>query len=643
MLPSKFRCGGSDILRSEPSASVSKPISVPKLTRACSYSSPEINSKFLRNNQRQTSKSTSFPKKRIIRVSEMQQQMGQIEEELKKAKEQLTSTEEERDQAIDELREMKKLAQEANMKLSEASRKISELYTEISTVKESLSNRNKELKIKENIIASLKLEVQMAKQLELKLAEKDASLNKLKEEMNSVKVSETQAIDLLSERATRINELEAELEKRVESETKMFDWLASQTKELEQTKIMLEESKLEIASLYESRVSGDVNHSLKEELETLKAEHLLTKGNTARSQEREKVPSLISEKVLEEMGLLKTELKLAMEAEEKSKKAMDDLALALKEVSREANQVKEKLSATDSELEISKKEREKLQNAAERLKLEAEESLSAWNEREVGLVNCIKVVEEERNFAQQENIRLIESLRTIEGNSRVPREESQKLRDILKQALNEASVAKEAAGIAREENSQLKDFLAEKEDALDILTRENERLQVNEAAALENIKELNRLLSAASATEVKAEDKSFMTTNSFKTQWSMSKEQKNGKKLEKAQSLNLGDLKLWNKNKDINDKSHIRNDDELMGSIFDMVESPESGSHNRKDSSVFGDGETINSDDFDHLDAAHFDDMDNDRNSMRKRRAFLRRFGDLIRRRSFQKKESSAE
>lgn len=115
------------------------------------------------------------------------------------------------------------------------------------------------------------------------------------------------------------------------------------------------------------------------------------------------------------------------------------------------------------------------------------------------------------------------------------------------------------------------------------------------------------------------------------------------KKLQKAQSLNLGDLKLWNKNKDINDKSHIRNDDELMGSIFDMVESPESGSHNRKDSSVFGDGETINSDDFDHLDAAHFDDMDNDRNSMRKRRAFLRRFGDLIRRRSFQKKESSAE
>ncbi|KAJ6413641.1 hypothetical protein OIU84_006444 [Salix udensis] len=91
--------------------------------------------------------------------------------------------------------------------------------------------------------------------------------------------------------------------------------------------------------------------------------------------------------------------------------------------------------------------------------------------------------------------------------NKIAKQENQKVRDILKQALNEANVAKEAAGIARDENSQLKDVLAEKDNALVFITQENENLRINEAANLEEIKELKKFLSEASEKELKVEDK----------------------------------------------------------------------------------------------------------------------------------------
>uniref|UniRef100_A0A5B7B4L1 WEB family protein n=1 Tax=Davidia involucrata TaxID=16924 RepID=A0A5B7B4L1_DAVIN len=215
--------------------------------------------------------------------------------------------------------------------------------------------------------------------------------------------------------------------------------------------------------------------------------------------------------------------------------------------------------------------------------------------------------------------------------TRKSREENHKLRDILKQALNEANVAKEAAGIARAENSQLKDCLTEKDEALDFLTRENERLRINEAAARENIKGLKRLLSpAALAKEFKTEDleEGMMLKSPNST---VEGHEKIGK-INKAFSFDL------HEQQDV-DEETVNEDPEkaeaLKGSIFDTVDSPKSeprtpktAFHHRRMSSFTDDED--------------FDDAENDRNSQRKRRALLRRFEDLIRR-SFHRKEPSIE
>lgn len=557
-----------------------------------------------------------FGRRELFVVSKMQQHMGHIEEELKKTKEQLYVTGKERDRALHEVKEMKKGAGEANMR-----QKAREMQMELNSVKDALSIASQELTIKENNLDSLKLELEKAKKLELKLAERDASLS-------SVKISEAKVIALLSDSKIRIQELEEEIKKGKESNTKMFDSLVAQTKQLEQTKILLEEAKLEIASLNERM----------------------------KKLEGEKIASLKVKTQSEEMEMLKNELKLVTEAEENGKKAMDDLALALKEVATEASQGKEKLRVIQAELENTKEEGENLKvmlkskgemykellgearkeadrykNTAERLRLEAEESLLAWNGKETGFVDCIKKAEEERFAAQEE-------ITAAEKNAMASKEENQKLRDILKQALNEANVAKEAAGIARAENSQLKDSLAEKEDALNFLTQEYEHLRINEAAAFENIKELKRLLSEALTKELKKDqDKEKSPTKESKKE--DYKEHKDGNKLSKAFSFSLKELKLANKHRDVGE--HPENDEALTSSIFDNLSSSDSATHLRKKpSSVFRDGgQTLHSDDFDHLDGTHFDhDPDNDKGS-RKKRALLRRFGDLIRRSRVQRKE----
>lgn len=135
------------------------------------------------------------------------------------------------------------------------------------------------------------------------------------------------------------------------------------------------------------------------------------------------------------------------------------------------------------------------------MRLEAEESLQAWIGKETEFVNCIKRVELERSASQKEVSKLHESIKEEENKTRERKEEIQKLRDILKQALNEASVAKEAAVIARAENYHLQECLAQKEESLNLLSLENEMLKIHEAAAFENIKELNRLLAEASAAK----------------------------------------------------------------------------------------------------------------------------------------------
>ncbi|KAK7280980.1 hypothetical protein RIF29_08590 [Crotalaria pallida] len=614
----------------------------------------------------------------------MQQQYRaeEYDEKLNQMKEQMRIVEEEKGRAFNELKEMKKVAEEANVMVDQVlatKRNISEPPP--------ISNTRDQMVIQENN--------ESQKGLELQLPEKDVVLNNLKKEMDSFKSSEANAMAMLSDYKRKVQELEAELDKRKESEANLFDTLVMQTKQLEQSKMCLEESKLEIGNLEEKlkALQNMKNHDesktiIEDDISSMEIEkgmkndaEITQRKLSNGTQEGGEDLAVGAKALLEELNLLKNELKSATVAEENSKKAMDDLAFALKEVATEANQVKAQLTLSQLELEhtkgdaerwramlssteerykelldVTKKEAERFKNTAERLRMEAEESLVAWSGKETEFVNCIRRAEEDRLNTQKETATVVDMLREAEKKIKVSKDENQKLRDIMKQALNEANVAKEAAEIAKAENARL-------QDSLTLLVQENEMLKIHEAASFENIKELKRLLSESSMKEFKHEDnEKFSTTKDGSSKEdkesgkkakvhhhnnSADKEHRDSKNPSKTFSQNIKEMisphkdnhKQQQQHKAVNEESNGKEIevDTLRGSIFDEVDSSDSESQHDVEIGI--------ADDFDHSDESHFDESDSDRNS-RKRRALLRRFGDLIRRRGnhyHHRKDSSNE
>ncbi|KAG6384869.1 hypothetical protein SASPL_153688 [Salvia splendens] len=367
-----------------------------------------------------------------------------------------------------------------------------ELLMEVESLKKMVASARDEGKAKDRKMAILEAELGRMRQGE---ADKDASLGQLMKELSE-----------LREKETKIQELERELERKTMAESSM-------ARQLDSAMFELEESKIEIASLHEkidgledlcNRIGKEASDN--EEVRDLKSKLL-------KAQEAETRAVSKAESLADEMEVLKGEWKFAMEGEDKSSKAMEDLAMALKEVAMEANKAKMELIAKEAEVERMKEELVEAKDAAEthrataeRLRTETEETLFAWNAKEIGFMSCIKRAEEERALAQIESHKSAESLMAAENMTRSAREETYKLRDILKQAINESNAAKAASGLASNENSLLKDCLAEKEEVLHFITRENERLRISEAAAQEQVKQLKQMLTLASA-EVKIDDK----------------------------------------------------------------------------------------------------------------------------------------
>ncbi|KAG7623523.1 unnamed protein product [Arabidopsis thaliana] len=529
------------------------------------------------------------------------------------------------------------------------------------------------------------------------------------------------------------------------AEKKLLDSFKDQSRELEETKALVEESKVEIASLkekidtsYNSQDSSEEDEddsSVQDfDIESLKTEMESTKESLAQAHEAAQASSLKVSELLEEMKSVKNELKSATDAEMTNEKAMDDLALALKEVATDCSQTKEKLVIVETELEAARlesqqwkdkyeevrKDAELLKNTSERLRIEAEESLLAWNGKESVFVTCIKRGEDEKNSLLDENNRLLEALVAAENLSKKAKEENHKVRDILKQAINEANVAKEAAGIARAENSNLKDALLDKEEELQFALKEIERVKVNEAVANDNVKKLKKMLSEIEVAMEEEKQRSLNRQESMpkevvevvekKIEEKEKKEEKKENKKEKKESkkekkehsekkedkekkeqthqnfdkrmigktCSFSIMKLAHHNhnhkhnketseeetKNANGGNHQENSDEsgegnspssdsylFKGSIFDVAETPHAQMHHKRRSSCtfLEEVETINPEDLENLDGNHLEEGElNDKGAVaRKKKAFIRRFGDLLVRRkslSFShKKESSTD
>ncbi|KAF5769388.1 hypothetical protein HanRHA438_Chr14g0658261 [Helianthus annuus] len=386
--------------------------------------------------------------------------------------------------------------------------------------------------------------------------------------------------DASIERFTKqIRDLENELEKTKQSESQMLESLMFQTQQIEQTKMDLEESKQDVIALQE------------------KLDNLQAGGRNGFDRRGDMDSSSNTKALRDEIAMLRKEVRIAQEAEERSKKAMDDLASALSEVAMESSSASEKLRLSEEQAAHLKKEIERLHEelelqteTAERIRVESEEHVLAWTAKEMGFISCIKKADEDIASLKHDNHRLNEALVAAENTTRIAREEAFKLRDHVKQALNESSVAKEAATIAQAENTELKDLLAEKEESVHFLTKENERLRINEVAARENVKEFKRLLAA------KAEANKFYEehTDVFNSPDSMLYEDHlDGRNTPRQMfHFDFSEFKAFNKededmmfyHEDDNVTEIVVDDDPekaeaLKGSIFDTSVSPTSEPH----------------------------------------------------------------
>lgn len=465
--------------------------------------------------------------------------------------------------------------------------------------------------------------------LQQRVAQLEEELGREREEKaRAVKELEDLRTDAENAAKEKARLLEKEVEKSKESERKMLESLIYQTKQLEQTKISLEEAKLEIATLQQAN----------------------TTRRGGQQEPTRSVKDLVFGGADEEIRVLRGELRAAQQGEERSRKAVDDLSVALSDVTMEAKQVKLWLAEAQADLESAAAESARLRRELsstrsrlravsdehDRCRLDAEEGAAAWAEKERVLLDCVRASEDEVNRARQDNTKLVESQRVI-------RDENARLRDILKQAVAEAAAVKESLELARAENARLGAALADKDAALQGLRQEYECVKVSEAAAQGSLKELNSLLATtacstpASAKTAPAPQDHHHLSNSaagsrngtpkvMSQRWFGEKP-----RTPRSRRFSLGEPEKF--------KSVGFSQSARMGNMVDPKERVFASLSNIADLKSATDAAMDDFDDddeFDHIDESHYNDTDGSI-SHKKKRPILRKFGDLFRRKSFYK------
>uniref|UniRef100_K3YR99 Uncharacterized protein n=1 Tax=Setaria italica TaxID=4555 RepID=K3YR99_SETIT len=380
-----------------------------------------------------------------------------------------------------------------------------------------------------------------------------------------------------------VRRLEREVAAAKQTEMKMLESLVRQTKELEQAKIALEEARLEVDALRQQQQGA------------------AAAGPAPPAQQQQwSVMDLMFGGVDEELNGLRARLRASSQAEERSRKAADDLTAALSAVTMEAKQVKAWLSDAQAELEAANAEADRLRG----LLLAAEAEL--W---EKALVARARAAEEEAAAARRENADLAGARRALD-------DENDGLRRALERAAEDASTATEALELVSGENAGLREAADEKERDLEDLRRENGTLRAGEAAARERAKELEaQLLAAATATDGSAAIGKAAVEIPLVEKWR--REAAQGK-LGAAAFLDHGRVLPGRR-------------DRMFASLSNLAELKSAAAAAAMDDYDY---------EFDHLYVGHqYAGGGATEHAMkhRKRRSILRKFGDLFRRRSLYK------
>nr|GMC98708.1 WEB family protein At3g02930, chloroplastic-like [Ipomoea batatas] len=374
--------------------------------------------------------------------------------------------------------------------------------------------------------------------------EKEAILEQLNVELEAARMSESYAHNLVEEWKNRVEELEAQTAEAHRNERSASESLESAMKQLEGSNDSLHDAKSEISSLKEkvglleisiARQKVDLEESdrnlkmAKDEASemTNKVESLSSDLETAKEEKihalsNEKLAAESVQKLLEEKHKFLGELESSKAEEEKNKKAMENLASDLHEVSLEAREAKENLisiqaknenynsqiedlkldlKATNEKyeriLDDAKHEINLLTKSVEQSKQDYQALKTGWEEKELSLMNRAKKTEEENASMDKEISRLVTLLQEAQEEAYTRKENVAQLNSSLQEVESEVIYLQEVLSEAKAESMKMKESLIDKENELQNVTHENDELRSREAASLQKVEELSKMLEEA--------------------------------------------------------------------------------------------------------------------------------------------------
>ncbi|XP_073012411.1 uncharacterized protein [Typha latifolia] len=336
--------------------------------------------------ERQSPKSGTPDKQPQARkaAAELQAQLDALQEDVKKAREQLAGVEQEKIRALDELNDAKRSADEANEKLRDAiaSQKKAEESLQLERLRADESEQAgiescrklETIQNQQSVDASVLLSV--TQELE-RVKHELAMSTDAKNSATSIVERDTRKVE--SEPSRRKAELlQLQLKESNQSKESSLKSLAHVMQQLEESNALLQDAESEIATLKGkvgsleievARYKGDFEESNRHfDLAQLEMQDLgqtveLLKHELQRMANDEKDATSNIQRLSKERDKLLDDLKAAKDETEEVKKAMAGLTSALHEVSMEARELQERLLTKSSDIEDAHAKIEQLESA----------------------------------------------------------------------------------------------------------------------------------------------------------------------------------------------------------------------------------------------------------------------------------------
>ncbi|RLN40150.1 hypothetical protein C2845_PM01G47480 [Panicum miliaceum] len=479
--------------------------------------------------------------------------------ELDGVRDELAATARARNAARDQADELQRIANDnakkAEVLMAEVARLKSRLDTELETKEKEAAEIVGKL---ESEASALRAELQTARAFEEKLARAEELLEGLKVDLAYAKGAGADASRSAQEWKNKAESLETRLGEVSRLSRRNEEALASLTNTFEDCTSMLQDKQSQVLQLQEKVASLEKEASdhkegfletsrrldvatkeaseLQAAIDRLRSEHQLLHEAHQQVVVTEKTASAQVSHLAEDKNRLIKELDDTRDESDKVKKAVEDLAAALREVSSEARVAKERVLAKQAELdnaqlqiselkaamknaedrhqlmlEESNYETACLRKAVEKMGSVAKSSKDEWISKEAGFVDMLKRSDDGISSIQTEMNRLMESPRVAQNEvEELKADRTQllnKLQEFEFQAMNTSSSAEEA----KAESSHLKDLLSFKDKELLALNHEVTELRLRERTASEKASELSKLLAAVAARKAEEESTDQIT------------------------------------------------------------------------------------------------------------------------------------